>query len=192
MERTDKIIEFLKEIEKMNLIEREIFNSDLKRKESDAEHSWHMAMFLMLFEKDLKEEADFSKIMKLILMHDLVEIYSGDTFAYDSEAKKTKNERESKAAEKLFSQLPEDLEKEFKELFEEYEKLETKESQIVKAIDKLQPILKNILTDGWSWKEFNIKYEDIDDYKRKHVEKNALMLKIYEKLMKTAKDKKLI
>ena len=133
--RVDKILAFLQEIEKYKTVEREMFCSNLNRAESDAEHSWHIAMFLILFENDLPKNLDMKKMLKLALMHDLVEIYAGDTFAYDKQNQATKKERESKAAKKLFSQLPKDLNKEFMNLFSEYEEIKTKEAQIVKSFD---------------------------------------------------------
>lgn len=190
--RVDKILAFLQEIEKYKTIEREMFCSNLNRAESDAEHSWHIAMFLILFENDLPQDIDMKKMLKLALMHDLVEIYAGDTFAYDKQNQATKKERESKAAKKLFSQLPKDLNKEFMNLFDEYEEIKTKEAKIVKSFDKIQPILQNLCSSGKSWQKHKITFSDIDQYKRKYVEHNDLILEIYEKLLNDARDKKLI
>jgi putative hydrolase of HD superfamily len=190
--RVNKILAFLQEIEKYKTIEREMFCSNLNRAESDAEHSWHIAMFLILFENDLPKDVDMKKMLKLALMHDLVEIYAGDTFAYDKQNQATKKERESKAAKNLFSQLPKDLNKEFMNLFDEYEEIKTKEAQIVKSFDKIQPILQNLCSSGKSWKKHKITFSDIDQYKRKYVEHNDLILGIYEKLLNDARDKKLI
>ena len=131
-------------------------------------------------------------MLKLALMHDLVEIYAGDTFAYDKQNQATKKERESKAAAKLFSQLPEDLSKEFMNLFDEYEEIQTKEAKFVKSFDKIQPILQNLCSSGKSWQKHKITFSDIDQYKRKYVEHNDLILEIYEKLLNDARDKKLI
>jgi putative hydrolase of HD superfamily len=190
--RVDKILAFLQEIEKYKTIEREMFCSNLNRAESDAEHSWHIAMFLILFENDLPQDIDMKKMLKLALMHDLVEIYAGDTFAYDKQNQATKKERESKAAKKLFSQLPKDLNKEFMNLFDEYEEIKTKEAKIVKSFDKIQPILQNLCSSGKSWQKHKITFSDIDQYKRKYVEHNDLILGIYEKLLNDARDKNLI
>lgn len=188
--RTDKIIDFLKEIEKLKYVEREIYLKH--RKENSVEHSWHLAMFVILFEKDLPKELNFEKMLKMALIHDLVEIYAGDTFAFDPDGIKGKKEREQKAAEKLFSQLPEDLNKELMDLFYEYEKRESQESKFVKSFDQIQPILQNLTSEGKSWKEHNIKYETVDNVKRKNMTHNELILEIYEKLMKEAKDKELL
>jgi putative hydrolase of HD superfamily len=190
--RINTLLDFLKEIEKYKLIEREVYCSDLKRRESDAEHSWHLAMFIFLFQKDLPRNLDFNKMLKLALMHDLVEIYAGDTFTFDKINQKTKKTKELAAAKKLFAKLPPDLSREFMELFTEYEDLSTKEAKVVKSFDKIQPILQNLCSEGKSWKEHRIKYKDIDEIKRKYVIHDKVILKIYEKLMNEAKRKKLI
>lgn len=188
-ERINNLLAFLKEIEKLKLIERKIPVSNMKRLESDAEHSWHLAMFLLLFEKELPPQLNQLKMLKMALIHDLVEIYAGDTFAYDDECKKSQNEREEKAAEKLFAQLPDDLKNEFYELFDEFEKAETKEAKIVKSFDKIQAILQNICTKGESWRGHDVKYSNIDNYKRKHMTHDKKILAIYEKLLNEAKEK---
>ena len=191
-ERLNKILSFLKKIEKYKLIEREMYCSDLKRRESDAEHSWHLAMFIFLFKKDLPRNLDLDKMFKLALIHDLVEIYAGDTFTFDKLNRKTKYERESAAAKKLFSELPTDLSKEFMELFEEYETLNTKEAKIIKSFDKIQPILQNLCSEGKSWKKHKIKYKNIEEVKHVYMVHNKLIFEIYRKLLNQAKRKKLI
>ena len=190
-QRILKIINFLKEIEKYKTIEREIFISNLERKESDAEHTWHSAMILFLLEKELKS-IDTLKAFKMVLIHDLIEIYAGDTFAFDKEGRKSKKVREEKAAKKLFSQLPDDLRKELYELWKEYEKGITPESKIIKAIDKIQPILSNLCSEGKAWKIKKVTYKDVDDYKRRFIEKNKVIKEIYEELLKEARERKLI
>jgi len=166
-------------------------NMDYKRKkavlllESDQ-------FLLKELEKELKEDINILKAFKMVLIHDIIEIYAGDTFAFDKEGKKSKKDREEKAAEKLFSQLPDDLRKELYKLWKEYEEGITPESKIIKAIDKIQPILSNLCSEGKSWKLKNVTYKDIDEYKRKFVEKNRLIKEIYEELLKEARERKLI
>jgi putative hydrolase of HD superfamily len=191
-ERVDRLLDFLKEIEKFKKIEREIHYSDVDRKENDAEHAWHVAMFILLFEKDLPKGLDLTKMLKLALMHDLVEIGAGDTFAYDPAGRETKEEREMKAAKELFSKLPEDLEKEFMQLFLEYNQAQTREAKVVKSFDKIQPILQNLCSGGKTWKIHKLTYKQIDDYKRKHMLHDELILKVYNKVLQEAKDKNLI
>lgn len=184
-DRIKTIINFLKEIEKFKYIEREIYLNH--RKESDAEHAWHLAMFLVLFEKDLPCNLNKEKMIKMALIHDLVEIYAGDTFFFDEEGRKGKKERELKAAKKLFAQLPEDLENEFHGLFNEFENSETKEAKIVQSFDKIQPIIQNICSGGKSWIKHDINYEKLDENKRKYAEHDEKIMEIYNKVMEEVK-----
>ena len=189
--RVEQLISFLKEIEKSKTIERKVFNSNM-RFENDAEHAWHLAMFLILFEKDFSSEVDKLKALKMALIHDLVEIYSGDTFAFDKEAKKTQKEREGIAASKLFSQLPDDLNQEFSSLFKEFEECETKEAKIVNSFDKIQPILQNLCSEGKAWKERKITYQEVDEYKRLNMIHDRNIFDLYERLMSEAREKGLL
>src|SRR3989338_7739397 len=135
--RLSQIIGFLREIEEFKTLYRKIILKD-SRFESDAEHTWHMCMFALLLKDEMSSNLNLEKVFKLALIHDLPEIYAGDTYAFDEEGKKTKAEREEKAARELFSKLPEDLCKEMHELFVEYENLKSPEARFVKAIDKIQ------------------------------------------------------
>jgi putative hydrolase of HD superfamily len=188
--RINQLIAFLKEIEKLKLIERQTYLSSFRR-ENDAEHSWHVAMFIILFEKDFPG-FNTAKMLKMALVHDLVEIYAGDTFSFDSEARKNKKEKEEKAAKKLFCRLPTNLRKDFIDLFNEYENRQSKEAKLVQSFDKMQPILQGIVSKGKMWKERGISYKHIDDYKREYVIENNKVMKIYDILLKEAKRKKLV
>ncbi len=188
-ERINEILTFLKEIEKLKTIQRVNIISKEGRRESDAEHSWHLAMFFILFEKELPLGLDFTKVLKLCLIHDLPEIYAGDTFAFDAVAVSTQKERESKAAADLFSLLPSDLRDHFTDLWNEYEAAVTKEAQFVKSFDKMQPILQHLCTEGKAWKERKMRYEQVDHHKRTHMTHSDFTLDVYERLMKEAKDK---
>ncbi|PJE81809.1 hypothetical protein COU58_00585 [Candidatus Pacearchaeota archaeon CG10_big_fil_rev_8_21_14_0_10_32_42] len=185
-ERIDKIIHFLKEIDKFKEVERKIFLKN--RMESDADHSWHLAMFVFLFEKDFPKGTDILKMLKLVLMHDLVEIYAGDTFVFDEEGNKTKKKREAESAKKLFSILPKDLEEDFHNLFKEWEEAKTIESKLSHAFDKAQPMIQNILSDGKTWKTHNINYSRVDNLSKPFFDGNPLTEEIYKKLMKEIKD----
>ena len=187
-DRIDKLLDFLKEIEKFKNVERVTLSSN-RSYENDMEHSWHLAMFLILFEKDLPKNLDMAKVLKLALIHDIAELYVGDISIFDEEKRKTKKDEEMKAAKKLFSQLPRDIGNDFMTLFEDYEEQKSSESKIVKLFDKLQPILQNICSKGESWKKSNLKYEDIDKLKRKYVEHDFLLKNIYDKLMGEAREK---
>lgn len=128
----------------------------------------------------------------MVLIHDLVEIYAGDTFLFDKNGRKTKTAREKRAAEKLFSKLPSDLEKEFLELFNEFESVKTKEARIAKSFDKLQPIMQGILAGGVLWKKYKITESLIYDHKHKYMLHNRTTLSIYQKLIQEARNKKFI
>ena len=190
-DRIGNLLSFLKEIEKCKTIERRTYTSNANRKESDADHSWHLAMFLLAFQNDLPK-MDFQKALKMALIHDLVEVYAGDTFTFDEEGRKTQKEREAKAAKKLFAHLPPDIEKEFSGLFSEFEEEKTKEAKVVKSFDKIQPLLQNICSDGKGWLENGIKYKDVVDHKRDHMLHDDTILKIFDMLLEEAKKKNYI
>ncbi|MCP4110940.1 MAG: HD domain-containing protein [Desulfobacteraceae bacterium] len=184
--KTKAILEFLKEIEKFKTCERSCHTSDPNRAESDAEHSWHLALFLILFEKELGT-ADLLKMLKLALIHDLPEIYAGDTNPYRGDMT-DKAENEKQAADKLFSLLPEELKNEFTDLFNEYINQETKESQIVKSADKLMPLIQNICTTASfsSYRNLEVTYSEVEKYMDSFFLKNDLLKDIYRKLLKEA------
>jgi putative hydrolases of HD superfamily len=190
-DRFEKLIAFLKEIEKFKHVERDILYADGLRKENDAEHVWHMMMFLWMFKNEMPKELDFEKMTKLILVHDLPEIYSGDVSAFSTSSREGKKERELVASKQLFSKLPEDLSKEFMDLFEEYVKGETPEAKYVKSIDKLQPQIQNICSDGASLKFRGISEVKVNSYVLPYVEHDKFMKDLYFRLTKEISDKKL-
>lgn len=151
-----KDIKFIIELDKMKSIERQTTLIDGSRRENDAEHSWHVATMAMVLHEYSNEKVDLFKVLKMLLVHDLVEIYAGDTFCYDEKGNLDKKEREEKAAEKIFSILPEEKGQEFKRLWIEFEAMETKEALFAASIDRLQPILSNYFSGGGTWKKFGI------------------------------------
>lgn len=187
--RIDKLIKFLKEVEKLKFIERKVYLSDQKSNENDAEHSWHVAMFVMIFEKEFPD-LNVKKMLKMALIHDLVEIYAGDTFTFDKEGRKTKKERECKAAKKLFGMLPPDLKKEFFSLMEEFEERKTREAVFTQSFDKLLPIVQNILSKGKAWKEYHVTEKMAYDIKIPYLSFDKKILSIYKKLTAETKEKK--
>jgi putative hydrolase of HD superfamily len=189
-ERADKLLNFLKEIEKYKLVERRTFCSNLRRRESDAEHSWHLAMIVLLFEKELAAKADILKMLKIYLIHDLAEIYAGDPFAFDKAEREGKEEREEDALKKLPALLPKDVEDKFKNLLGEYRESKTIEAKIVQSLDKLQPILQNICSGGKSWKDNKINFGIVDSYKRPLMEHDRFILGLYLRLTDEARSKK--
>lgn len=165
--RLKKQIDFIIEIDKVKSIFRMTSVSGNARRENDAEHSWHLGIMAFLLSEYIKEDIDITKVMKMVLIHDLVEIYAGDTFAFDEKANIDKYEREIESAKKIFGMLPKDQAKEFNDLWEEFEKCETIEAQYGAMLDRLQPILQNYINQGGSWKEHNVTLEQI--YKRNEI-----------------------
>lgn len=152
-EDVNKILKFTAEIDKMTSVLRRTMLIDKSRRENDAEHSWHIAVMAILFEKFAPTGTDISRAVKMCVVHDLVEIYAGDTFAYDINGNKSKAEREAKAADKLFGMLPEDVGKEIRLLWEEFDRMETPDAKYAACMDRIQPYLHNTLTDGYTWVE---------------------------------------
>ena len=140
--RLEKQIQFIKEIDKLKQIFRQNIVIGTERNENDAEHSWHLAMMVILFsEYSTDKDIDILKVVKMVLIHDLVEIDAGDTFCYDEKGYEDKEEREQKAAQKLFSLLPSDQAKEILDLWNEFEQLNTPESRFAAGIDRFQPLI---------------------------------------------------
>ena len=184
--RIEQQINFLIEIDKMKSILRQTLLIDKSRQESDAEHSWHFAMTAMI----LCEYADSSKInilrvLKMALIHDLVEIYAGDALAYDVSKQEKSKELEKNAADKLFSLLPSDQANEIKELWIEFDSKETYDAKYASAIDALQPLLNNYHTQGKMWKLNNVKSGQV--YKRQEILKDT-MPKLYIYVEEIIKD----
>ena len=161
MDRLEQQFEFIREIDKEKFIGRQTYLSDGRRKENDAEHAWHMAIMTILLSEYANEEIDVLKTVTVLLIHDIVEIDAGDTYAYDEEAKKTQKEREQKAAERIFGLLPPDQGEKFKKIWEEFEARETKEARFARTMDNLQPVMLNDATDGKAWVEHGVHLEQI-------------------------------
>ena len=160
-ERFQKQLDFILELDKEKQILRQTHLSDYSRRENDAEHAWHMAIMLYLLKEYANEPFDLAKAMMMALIHDVVEIDAGDTYAYDEEAKKTQAERERKAAERIFGLLPKDQGDELRSLFEEYEAQVTPEAHIVRSMDSLQPLLLNDKTEGRDWRSHGVRMEQV-------------------------------
>lgn len=155
-ERLEKQIQFIVEADKVKNIFRQTYLADGRRKENDAEHSWHLALMAVLLKEHMNEDADVARVMIMVLIHDLVEIDAGDTYAYDEKGAQTKREREVKAAERIFGILPEDQGRYFRELWEEFEAYETPEAKFAHLLDNFQPILLNDASGGKSWVEHGV------------------------------------
>ncbi len=156
-ERLERQIEFIVEIDKLKKVCRQTVLMDGSRHENDAEHSWHLAVMAMLLsEYAVDKGINVSKVIKMVLIHDIIEIDAGDTFCYDEKAHEDKQEREQRAAERLFDILPPDQTQEFMGLWEEFEERKTIEARFAAALDRLQPLLHNYHTNGHSWQKHNI------------------------------------
>lgn len=156
-----KEIEFIIELDKMKNIFRQTSIIDKSRRENDAEHSWHVAIMSIILSEYADDDIEVYRVMKMLLVHDLIEIYAGDTFCYDEIGNRDKIEREERAAYKLFNILPENKGQKVKELWEEFEKMETKESLFANSMDRLQPFLMNYYSDGGTWEKYDISKEQV-------------------------------
>ena len=151
-----KQLEFILEIDKEKNILRQTHLSGNGRRENDAEHAWHMAIMAYLLKDYSNEPVDITKVMIMCLIHDIVEIDAGDTYAYDEERLKTQKAREDAAKERIFSLLPEEQKEELIELFDEFEDFQTAESKFAHAMDNLQPLLLNNSNDGADWRAHEV------------------------------------
>ena len=154
--RLEKQIAFLTEVDKEKNIFRQTYLADGKRKENDAEHAWHLALAAVLLKEHIKEDVDLGRVMTMVLIHDLVEIDAGDTYAYDAEGAATKRAREVKAADRIFGILPDDQGTCLRELWDEFEAYETAEAKYAHLLDNFQPLMLNDASDGKSWTEHGV------------------------------------
>lgn len=154
--RLEQQIQFIIEADKVKNIFRQTYLADGARKENDAEHSWHLALSAVLLREHMKEETDLTRVMTMVLIHDLVEIDAGDTYAYDDAGASTKREREARAADRIFSILPEDQGRYFRSLWDEFEEYRTADAKFAHLLDNFQPLLLNDASGGKSWEEHGV------------------------------------
>lgn len=145
-------IAFIAEVDRLKTVLRRSPLLAADRRENDAEHSWHLALMVLVLAEYSNEPIDVGRSTKLVIVHDLVEIYAGDTCLFDASGRRDKAEREKEAANRLFSLLPEDQEKLFRALWDEFEARETPEARFAKAMDRLQPLLLNFGNEGGTWR----------------------------------------
>lgn len=160
-DRLEQIVDFCRLTDKEKFIRRRTYLTDGQRLENDAEHAWHLAVMALLLCEYANEEVDLLKVVSMVLTHDLVEIYAGDTFAYDKEGIKTQKAREEAAADRLFPRLPEDLAEKFRGLWEEFEADETPEAHFAHTLDNFQPLMLQAATDGKAWQEGHRKLSEV-------------------------------
>lgn len=166
-ETLQKQIEFIKEIDKLKYIQRKtrLFNSD--RHENDAEHSWHLAMMAMVLAEHSNTPVNVLRVIKMLLIHDIVEIDAGDTFLFDTKKNHVNTEEELKAAKRIFGMLPKEQTEELVALWLEFEEGETEDAAFAKAMDRFEPMMQNASNQGGTWAEFNVPYETVVDKKKK-------------------------
>jgi len=183
-------IDFVVEIDKLKDVYRQTLLMNGKRYENDAEHSWHLAvMVFLLSEYAENKQLDLFRVLKMVLVHDLVEIDAGDTFCYDKKAAVGKVEREREAARRIFALLPQDQAASFLELWEEFESMQTPEARYAAALDRLQPILHNYNTQGAAWRKHGVTLDRVLD-RNKHIAEGAPELwNFAESLIKDAEEK---
>jgi len=161
-----KQIQFIKEIDKLKYIQRKtkLFNSD--RHENDAEHSWHLAMMTLVLAEHSDHPVDVLKVLKMVLIHDIVEIDAGDTFIYDSVKNHSNTDEELLAAKRIFGLLPTGQAEELIAIWTEFEEGLTHEAKFARSMDRLEPLLQNTSNNGGTWKEFNVPYQKVYDKKK--------------------------
>ncbi len=182
-------IEFIREIDKLKYIFRKtkLINSD--RPENDAEHSWHLAMMAIVLAGHANEPIDLEKVMKMVLIHDIVEIDSGDVFVYDTAKNHDNFDEELKAARRIFGILPEEQAEEFINLWIEFEEMKTPESKFARSLDRLEPLLQNASNNGGTWREFDVKYDKVIEKKKAIKDGSEELWKFAENLIDESVEK---
>lgn len=184
--RLTTILHFLETIDQFKMIYRSNYISNQSRHENDAEHTWHMAMFALLLHQELSVEIDIEQTLKLILTHDLVEIYAGDTPAYDDLGRLDKEQREEQAAQALFAQLPEDMRLQIYDWWREFEEGRTPEARYARAVDKLQAFAQNVFAQGRNWREHGVTAEKSRAYNHIAREFDPVLTQAFELLYQRA------
>ncbi|MGD9234568.1 MAG: HD domain-containing protein [Desulfobacterales bacterium] len=191
IQRLQQQIEFMLEIDKLKHISRRTILTDRSRKENSAEHSWHIAMAVFLFSEYAQDQnIDWYRVIKMLLVHDLVEIDAGDTYCYDDQGRKNQAQREQKAAERIFKILPFDQSRYFRALWDEFENRETPESKYANALDRFQPFLQNYVTKGQIWRKNDITRRQVKDRMKPVFDGAPLLWSLVELLIDDAVQKK--
>jgi len=185
IKKIDRQMNFIIEIDKLKSVFRQSLIADGSRHENDAEHSWHLCMLAITLEEYAEEGTDILKCIKMALIHDIVEIYAGDTYLYDEEKNRDKAERELKSAEKIYGLLDHNQKNTFMELWLEFDEGKTKEAVFANILDRVQPIMLNYLTDGKMWIKNGIRKEQVIDkarrvFKSAHPDISEYMMRIID------------
>jgi putative hydrolase of HD superfamily len=187
--RLERQIQFLIEIDKTKQIFRKTKLFDKSRFENAAEHAWRLALMALVLGEYVNEKIDLAKIIKMILIHDIVEIDAGDTIVYDTKSRTEAQEKESLAAERIFGILPEDQKNTFITLWKEFEERRSPEAKFAAAIDRFEPILQNRLTDYYAWKAHGISYAQLQDGNRHIQDGSEVIWAVVQEIFSEAKDK---
>jgi len=182
-------INFIKEIDKIKYIQRKtkLFHSD--RPENDAEHSWHLAMMTIVLAEHSDVPVDVLKVLKMVLIHDIVEIDAGDTFIYDTQKNHSNTENELIAAKRIFGLLPDEQANELIAIWQEFESGETPEARFAKAMDRIEPLLQNTSNNGGTWREFDVDYSKVFEKKKVIAQGSATLWKFAENLLNESVEK---
>ena len=184
-----KQIQFIKEIDKIKYIQRRtcLLNSD--RPENDAEHSWHLALMAIALSEHANKPVDILRVLKMVLIHDIVEIDSGDVFVYDKSKSHKNTEEEFAAAKRIFGLLPENQAKELIDLWKEFEDGETDDAKFAKSLDKLEPLLQNFSNNGGTWDKYNVTYNEVYTQKESINKGSDTLWEYAENLLNESVDK---
>ena len=174
-ERLTRQMDFCREVDKEKEVFRQSYLCDSSRRENDAEHAWHMGIMAMILREYSNEDVDLLKVIEMLLIHDIVEIDAGDTYAYDTEGLKSQAEREAKAAERIFSMLPEDQRDWMFELFHEFEEGNTPEARFARSLDNVQPVMQNDASEGKDWQEKGIRLSQAIERQRRTAQGSQIL-----------------
>lgn len=183
-ERLQKQLDFILEIDKEKNIFRQTHLSGHGRNENDAEHAWHMAIMAYLLQEYSNERIDVARVMLMCLIHDVVEIDAGDTYAYDAEGLKTQKAREEAAKERLYSMLPEDQKADLVAIFDEFEERKTPEAKFARALDNLQPLILNNSNGGGDWKNHDVTAEQVYGRQSRTREGSEKLFEVTDQILK--------
>ncbi len=188
-ERLKKQLDFMLELDKMKNLYRQTYVLHEDRKENDAEHSWHIAILAFLLAEYSNEPIDVTHVMKMVLLHDVIEIDAGDTYCYDTEGYKSKAEREEKAARRIFGLLPDDQRDEFYALWREFEDSETADARFAAVLDRIQPLMLNYTKDGISWQEHGIAMEQVINRNKDYFSSSNKLADVIKSVINDAHEK---
>ena len=183
-ERLQKQLDFILEIDKEKNIFRQTHLSGHGRNENDAEHAWHMAIMAYLLQEYSNEKIDVARVMLMCMIHDVVEIDAGDTYAYDAEGLKTQKAREEAAKERLYSMLPEDQKADLVTIFDEFEERKTPEAKFARALDNLQPLILNNSNDGGDWKNHDVTAKQVYGRQSRTREGSEKLFEVTDRILK--------